>query len=64
MVFSSYGQGQINVDGAFRVASQVGGIGMVFRDEDGNYVGGFVRRINHVNNPYTVELMPAREGLY
>lgn len=52
------------MNGAFRAASQVGGIGVVFRDEASNYARGFVRKINHANNPYTVELMAIREGLY
>ncbi|KAB2603036.1 hypothetical protein D8674_004041 [Pyrus ussuriensis x Pyrus communis] len=29
----------------------------------GSYVGGFVRQVSHVNNPYTVELLAARESL-
>ncbi|CAN6704515.1 unnamed protein product [Malus baccata var. baccata] len=41
-----------------------GGIDVVFQDEAGSYAGGFVRKINHVNNPYTVDLMAAGEGLY
>ncbi|KAB2628729.1 protein phosphatase 2C 51 [Pyrus ussuriensis x Pyrus communis] len=55
---------KVNVDGAFCAASQLGGIGVVFHDEVSSYAGGFIHRVSNVNNPYMVELMAAREGLY
>ncbi|KAB2615960.1 ribonuclease H protein [Pyrus ussuriensis x Pyrus communis] len=55
---------KINVDGAFCAASKIGGIGVIFRGKASSYAGGFVRRISHVNNPYTVELLAARDGLF
>lgn len=55
---------KINVDSAFRAASQLRGVGAVLCDDVGSYAGGFVRRFTHVNNLYMVELMATREGIF
>lgn len=54
----------INVDGSFGAATNMGGVGAVFRNEVRSYAGGFVCQISHVNNPYTVELLAARDGIF
>lgn len=53
---------KINVDGSLNSATNLGGVGAVFRDEAGSYAGGFVRQI-HASSPTMVELLTVRDGL-
>ncbi|XP_070672474.1 uncharacterized protein [Malus domestica] len=54
----------INVDASFCSYSKSGGIGVVFHDEAGTYVGGFICKIPHAIDPYTVEILAARASLH
>ncbi|KAB2635564.1 hypothetical protein D8674_026098 [Pyrus ussuriensis x Pyrus communis] len=57
-----FGWVKINVDGYFLAESNVGGVGVVFRDEVGSYARGFIRQISPASNPTMVELISVCEG--
>lgn len=48
---------KVNVDGAFKVDSLRGGVGVVLRDFDGQFVAGFGTPMAHVNSAEHVEAM-------
>lgn len=47
----------MNVDGAFHVATNTGGIGVVIRDFLGHFVAGHAASLTHVCSPEQVEVM-------
>ena len=53
---------KLNVDGASLVNTGKAGGGGLLRDEEGNWLGGFARRIGSTNS-FTVELWALRDGL-
>ena len=42
---------KINIDGAFSASEQMGSIGVIIRDNDGNCVGGKCARVRNVSSP-------------
>ena len=51
------------VDGVFCAATNSRGVNVIFCNEVGSYVGGFVRKISHVTNLRMVEVLAARDDV-
>lgn len=54
---------KINVDGALREDSILGGVGIIVRDELGSFVAARAKRFCFVFSPLQSEALAAREGL-
>ncbi|KAK9288986.1 hypothetical protein L1049_017457 [Liquidambar formosana] len=54
---------KINTDGAWMTKGDIGGVGMVIRDERGLFIVGIAKRFQHMSSAQMVEATALREGI-
>jgi hypothetical protein len=55
---------KLNVDGAFLSSSNCGGLGVVVKNHNGQFLASFAKPVHHVISAYQIELLSIREALY